>query len=304
VDFDNRDTIRSDKGDQHAFKNAVAVEGYQKSNLKDAGLTDLHYGVLVRDIPPQYESVELHLWGVADAEAERAEFALPTLGGQTKPVHRRVGFEGQTFPPPGWQRCLLPGNVCRPEDNGALTGAWSLLCQDRRTSAGALVRAGLTSVLPGERMSWRLAAEIAPETLAMGHGEVVHPLAFLHGDNVVAAACLRKIQDHRYVAGVTIRGADGGVREHIDVGEGEVFLGRAVRWELDLSRLGTRQTTGVLRLDGRVVVRISGHDERRTRHRVRRDRSPARRTGGRPAHRSSAPNRGAPVSGEAGKAPS
>jgi hypothetical protein len=31
VDFDNRDTIVSDKGDQHAFKNGIAVEGYQKS---------------------------------------------------------------------------------------------------------------------------------------------------------------------------------------------------------------------------------------------------------------------------------
>jgi murein DD-endopeptidase MepM/ murein hydrolase activator NlpD len=34
-------TINSDKGDEHAFKNGIAVEGYQKSNLKGERLRDL-----------------------------------------------------------------------------------------------------------------------------------------------------------------------------------------------------------------------------------------------------------------------
>ena len=35
VDFDDRATIVSDKGDEHAFnQQGLAVEGYQKSNLK------------------------------------------------------------------------------------------------------------------------------------------------------------------------------------------------------------------------------------------------------------------------------
>jgi peptidase M23-like protein len=38
VDFDDRDTIASDKGDEHAFnEKGIAVEGYQKSNLKGEG---------------------------------------------------------------------------------------------------------------------------------------------------------------------------------------------------------------------------------------------------------------------------
>ena len=55
VDFDDRDTINSDKGDEQAFKNGIAVEGYQKSNLKGEGLCDLHYGVIVKDITPEFE---------------------------------------------------------------------------------------------------------------------------------------------------------------------------------------------------------------------------------------------------------
>ena len=34
------------------------MEGYQKSNLKGEGLNDLHYGVLVKDITPEFESRE------------------------------------------------------------------------------------------------------------------------------------------------------------------------------------------------------------------------------------------------------
>jgi len=60
VDFDDRQTIVSNKGDEQAFKNGIAVEGYQKSNLKGEGLRDLHYGVIVKDIAPEYESPISH----------------------------------------------------------------------------------------------------------------------------------------------------------------------------------------------------------------------------------------------------
>ena len=63
VDFDDRDTIMSDKGDEHAFnEQGIAVEGYQKSNLKGEGLNDLHYGVLVKDITPEFKSVSFRSW--------------------------------------------------------------------------------------------------------------------------------------------------------------------------------------------------------------------------------------------------
>jgi hypothetical protein len=42
------------------------------------------------------------------------------------------------------------------------------------------------------------------------------------------------------------------------VNEGGIFRDGSVRCELDLVRLGTRQTTAVLRLNGNVVARING----------------------------------------------
>lgn len=258
VDFDDRATINSDKGDDAAFKNGIAVEGYQKSNLKGDGLDDLHYGVIVADISPQFEAVELRVVDVQNENVESAQFPLPKLEPGERPVNSSENFEDQTFPPPGWELKLQSGNVCRPDKAAALSGQKGLLCQDLDSSAGTLIRAGLRFALPAQRMSWRVRANIRPAELNMSRDQVIHPLAFLAGDRLIAAACLRKIRDDKFVTGVLIRSGDVLFREKIDVTEGEISLAKAIRWELDLLRLGTRQTTAVLRLGDNVIARIDG----------------------------------------------
>jgi len=208
--------------------------------------------------------VGLRVLDVKNENSKTAEFSLPKLEANEKPVNSRAGFEeGETFPPPGCELSVLSGNICRPDESATLTPSRGLLCQDLRSSQGTLIRAGLRFPLPVGRsparpMSWRLRADIRPAELQMSNGRVIHPLAFLAGDILVAAACLRKIRDDEYIAGVLIRSADGLFRERIDVTEGKISTDSPVRWELDLLRLGTRQTTAVLRLDGNVVVRING----------------------------------------------
>ena len=263
VDFDDRDTINSDKGDEQAFKNGIAVEGYQKSNLKGEGLSDLHYGVIIKDIVPKYKFLKLEVLDVNKGKTQSPKFPLPTLKAGEEPINSSVGFEGQTFPPQGWELRLLSGNVCRPDAAAALIGSRGLLCQDLQSVQGTLIRAGLRFALPVNRspvrpMSWRLRADIKPAELQMGTGLVIHPLAFLIGDDVVAAACLRKIRSDKLIAGVLIRSADGLFRERIDVNEGEIFRDSPVKWELELLRVGKRQTTAIVRLQNNVVARIDG----------------------------------------------
>jgi hypothetical protein len=260
VNFDDRDTINSDKGDQQAFnENGIAVEGYQKSNLKGEGLSDLHYGVIVKDITSEFDCVGLQVLDVRGGQSATAEFPLPTLEADEKPVNSRASFEdGEIFPPRGWELSVVSGNVCRPDEAAALKGIRGLLCQDLQSLQGTLIRAGLRFAMPDRRMSWRLGADIQPAELQMSTGQVIHPIAFLRGEDVVAAACLRKTRDDQYIAGVLMRSGDGLFRERIDVNEGEIFQDGRVRWELDLLRLGTRQTTAVLRLDSNVVARING----------------------------------------------
>ena len=48
------------------------------------------------------------------------------------------------------------------------------------------------------------------------------------------------------------------LRERIDVSKGEILTGSPVIWELELLRVGTRQTTAVVRLKSKVVARING----------------------------------------------
>jgi hypothetical protein len=222
--------------------------------------------MLVKDIAPEYQSVDLRVMDVKNGEPKSAEFSLPKLEDCEKPINSRVGFEGQTFPPRGWESHVLPGNVCRPDEAAALRGNRGLLCQDLQNLQGTLIRAGLRFALPVNHlpartrpMSWRLKVDIKPAELQMDKGLVIHPLAFLISDDLVATACLPKIRSDKLVAGVLIRSADGLFRERIDVSEGEIFRDGWVGWELDLLRLGTRQTTAVLRLDGNVVARINGN---------------------------------------------
>ena len=172
--------------------------------------------------------------------------ALSSLCPHSKPARTPsivvLVLKSQTFPPRGWELHLLPGNVCRPDAAAALTDSRGLLCQDLQSVQGTLIRAGLRFALPVDRspvrpMSWRLRADIQPAELQMDKGLVIHPLAFLVGDDVVAAACLRKIRNDEFVAGVLIRSADGLFRERIDVNEGEIFRDGPVRWELELLRV-------------------------------------------------------------------
>ena len=227
-------------------------------------MRELHYGVLVKDIGPKYESVELRVLDVKNEKPKSAEFPLPKLEAGGNPINSRASFEeGETFPPQGWELSLVQGNVCRPDKAAALTGSRGLLCQDLQSSLGVLIRAGLRFALPveGSRvlpMSWRVKADIKLVELEMEEGLVIHPFAFLIGDDVVAAACLRKIRNDEFVTGVLIRNADGLFREKIDVDEGKIVRNVSARWELVLIRLGTRQTTAVLRLNNNVVARING----------------------------------------------
>jgi Peptidase family M23 len=264
VDFDDRNTIVSDKGDEHAFNTeGVAVEGYQRSNLKGDNLIDLHYGVIVKDITPDFHIARLQVLDTEGGHPASVEVGLPELQDTEEPVNSRVSFEDSAFPPAGWARRVSPGNVCRRDEAAAIVGQHGLLCQDLQSPQSALIRSGLRFALPIGRlpvrpMSWRLRADVRPAEMQIDAGREIYPLAFLSGNDVVAAACLRKIQSDLLVAGVLIRSKDGLFRERINVSDGQIQVNAAVTWQLDLRRIGTRQTTAVLRLNNTVVDRVNG----------------------------------------------
>ena len=264
VDFDDRNTIVSGKGDQHAFnQQGVAVEGYQRSNLKGDSLIDLRYGVIIKDIGPEFRLARLLVFDTADGEPASIEVGIPELPVNEEPVNSRATFEDPTFPPAGWARRVSPGNVCRRDAAAALDGQQGLLCQDLQSPHGPLLRAGLRFALPTGRlpvrpMSWRLRADIRLAELQIDAGREIYPLVFLSGNDMIAAACLRQIHNDTLVTGVLMRSTDGLFRERINVSDGQIQVNVSVRWELELLRIGTRQTSAILRLDNTVVDRING----------------------------------------------
>jgi murein DD-endopeptidase MepM/ murein hydrolase activator NlpD len=268
VDFDDRETIVSDKGDSHAFNaEGVAIEGYQKSNMKGVGLNKLHYGVLVKDIAPGYDCAKLQILDARGGRSAVTEFGLPTLQNNENPVHVVADFEEPQFPPTGWELRVQPGNTCRPDESAAASGQGpgrkGLLCKDVPESYESLIRAGIRYALPVERlpvrpMSWRLRATVRPVEVSMDEGLDIYPLAFLVGNDIVAAACLQKLEKDRLASGVLIRGKDGTFRKRIDVQQGRIEPRTEHLWQLELLRIGTRQTTAVVWLDHQPVVRING----------------------------------------------
>jgi Peptidase family M23 len=264
VDFDNRNTIESSQGDDQSFNvDNVAVEGYQKSNLKGDNRIDLNYGVLVRNIAPDFTSARVQVTDTLGVHSVASEFALPTLAAGTSAINSDVSFENPTFPPPGWTVRVKTGNVCQRDSAAKIEGLHGLLCQDVGSPDG-LVRAALRFALPANRsamppMSWRLGAKLRAAQVPAAQGTVVYPLAFLAGSDLVAAMCLRRIHSGKLVAGVLIRSEDGMFREKVNVVEGQVAATDEHGWELELLRIGTRETTAVLWLDSTVeVARING----------------------------------------------
>ena len=151
-----------------------------------------------------------------------------------------------------------------PTDSAAkIEGLHGLLCQDVVGSPTGLVRAALRFALPVDRpvapMSWRLGAKLRAAHIPAAQGTVIYPLAFLAGSDLVAAMCLRRIHAGKLVAGVLIRSEDGMFRERVNVVEGLVAATDEHGWELELLRIGTRETTAVLWLNNTVeVARING----------------------------------------------
>ncbi len=219
VDFDDRDTIKSSQGDDQAFNdNGVAVEGYQKSNLKGDNRIDLNYGVLVRNIASEFTSARVQVTDTLGVHSVASEFNLPTLAANASAINSDVSFEDPTFPPPGWIVRSKTGNVCQRDSAAKIIGLHGLLCQDVVGSPGGLVRAALRFALPVDRspvppMSWRLGAKLCAAQIPTEQGKVIYPLAFLAGNDLVAAMCLRRIHSGKLVAGVLIRAEDGMFRE-------------------------------------------------------------------------------------------
>ena len=257
VDFDDKATIRKGKANKDTlmFKNNIGVEGYQKSDMKGDGRSDLGYGVLVRNLPSQCRSLTVRVVDVGNNVATSEAIAVP----DQPAAEASADFEDGMMPPVGWNvvtsntgtGTTVRNDVATAHDN---TPTRSMLCIDGSSTETTTQRAAIETSLAAGRFEWAIEAWFKPVSVNIGSGELVLLLHFLSEGKLSVAACIRR-HANSFVAGIVAPNADGttrGSRKNNVI----VPIGNWRKWKLHLLRLGTRESTAVLHLDGQEKVRL------------------------------------------------
>src|SRR5262249_42330300 len=98
VDFNDKKTIHEGNDDEKSYKNDIAVEGYQKSDMLKDGRTDLKYGILVRKIPDVCDTLIARVIDVRGDSATSPPIAVPNAIA----TDEKINFEDGAMPPAGW----------------------------------------------------------------------------------------------------------------------------------------------------------------------------------------------------------
>ncbi len=265
VDFDDKATIRKGKANKDTlmFKNNIGVEGYQKSDMKGDGRSDLEYGVLVRNLPSRCRSLTVRVVDVANNVATSEAIAVP----DQPAAEASADFEDGLMPPVGWNVVTSNTGTGTTVRNDAATAhdntpTRSMICIDDSSTETTTQRAAIEASLAGGRFEWAVEAWFKPVDVDVGPGELVFLLHFLSEGKLSVAACARR-HANSLVAGIVARNADGTTKGSRKNGV-TIAIGHWRKWKLHLLRLGTRESTAVLYLDSQEKVRLdwdsTGHE--------------------------------------------
>jgi Peptidase family M23 len=252
VNFDDKSTISEGKGDHLRFNDQdIAVEGYQQSDMVKDGRTNLHYGILVRNVPLNCDSLVAGLFDISGNPVASATLEIPSR----ELVDDAVDFEDGALPPQGWVKVISPsgtGTSVSLVSSAAHCGSLGMRCLDASTTEATPQRAGIERPLPTGRFEWLARAWFNPEALTLRRSQSVLLFRFTDGERLIAAAHINKGRE--FLAGITVRKPDGTLKSKNSRAEIEIGLWR--KWDFHLLRLGTRETTAVLFLDSEEALRL------------------------------------------------
>ena len=253
VNFDDKTTIHEGKGDHLRFNDRdIAVEGYQKSDMVKDGRPDLHYGILVRNVPLNCDGLVATLLNVSGTSVADATLQIPSKN----LVDDTADFEGGVFPPQGWVTVSSTsggGTSVSVVSSAAHSGSRGMRCVDASTTETTAQRAGIERPLPPGRFEWLVQAWFNPEALTLKRSQSVLLFRFTDGEHLIAAAHINKGRN-AFWAGITVRKPDGTVKSRNS--KAKIKIGHWHKWDLHLLRLGTRETTAVLFHDSDKEVRL------------------------------------------------
>jgi Peptidase family M23 len=255
VNFDDKTTISEGKGDHLRFNGQdIAVEGYQKSDMVKDGRTDLHYGILVRNVPLNCDSLVATLFNVSGDPVASATVQIPSQIPSQDIVDDTVDFEGGVFPPQDWEKVRsTSGAGTSVSVVSSASASRRMRCVDASTTETTAQRAGIERPLPPGRFEWLAQARFKPEALTLKRSESVLLLRFTDGEHPIAAAHINRGRN-KFWAGITVTKPDGTLKARNS--KHEIKIGVWRKWDLHLLRLGTRETTAVLSLDSSEALRL------------------------------------------------
>jgi len=247
VDFDNKKTVNEGNSDEKIFKKDIAVEGYQKSRMNDPKRlrNDLKYGVLVRNIPSDCDTLIARVIDVGNNIATSAEIAVP----DQVAVDEFVDFEDGAMPPAGWNAVTSKtgtGTTVTNDTSAAHSGSRGMLCVDDSTTETSTQRAGIEFTLPAGRFEWVAEGWFNPIVLDLDKNETIQLLRFLSSEDLSVAARIVRHEGGLLLAGIVAKEPDG---TFPDSDSAAVIAPGWRKWQLHLLRIGTRETTAVLYLD-------------------------------------------------------
>lgn len=250
VDFHDKTTIDKKRGnsDTKIYKNDIGVEGYQKSHMNDPERTrtDLRYGILVRNIPDECDTLIARVFDVGGNSVASEEIPVPS---QTA-TDEFIDFEDGAMPPPGWKRVTSTtgsGTTVANDASAAHYGSRGMLCVDDSATETNTQRAGVEFTLPSGRFEWTAEGWFNPTVLGLEPNDTIQLLRFLSGEDLSVATRIIRHEGGLLFAGIVANDLDGG----LNVANSSAIITPGVwrRWRLHLLRVGTRETTAVLYLD-------------------------------------------------------
>ncbi len=246
IDLNDKTTINDTIGDDYIYVNDIGVEGYQTSNMIADGRPDLHYGILVRNLPPTCDTLIARVIDVGGRVVTSSPIAVPTQAA----FNVTVDFEDGLMPPTGWTSVTSlsgAGTTVLNDPSAAHGGSRGMIATDASSTEAATQRAAIEATLPSGRFEWKAASWVDPMTLMLGDQQAVYPLHFLGGSDLVAAARIYNSAGTLF-AGIAYKKADGTVSGVSSPTVVDQNIWKT--WTLSLLRIGTRETTAVLYLDG------------------------------------------------------
>ncbi len=249
VDFHDETTIYKKRvnSDRRIFTNDIGVEGYQKSPMNNPTRprTDLHYGILIRDIPDECDTLLARVFDLGGNFVTSVPIDVP----QQIAVDEFVDFEDGAMPPIGWSVVTSTtgtGTTVVNDPSAAHFGSRGMLCTDDSTTETKTQRAAIEYSLPSRRFEWIVEGWFNPTVLDLAENQSIHLLHFRNGENLSVAARIRN-EAGSLLAGIVAKDLD----ESLKVANSSAVILPDVwrRWRLHLLRIGTRETTAVLYLD-------------------------------------------------------